>query len=227
MTKKTLPSPTASQTVIVEAARRYRVVTPGSLQAMLQGLSEAAAEKALRRLDQRGWLHQVRLPERGSCYTLSRQAVLLLGLSKKAMKSMGQAAVIANLAMIYFCARQKVERLTPEEVRATYPDLEKPGLQLGNYYCDYSVSPPRLTWMLVDRAFAPDVLVRKAAKVLKGAYRFPSLVQLMQSGQFAIAMLVPNERKKWLVERVLAKRYFAHVSMTVHVIPEIQSLLLS
>ena len=190
-------------------------------------MSEAAAEKALRRLGQGGWLHQVRLPERRSCYMLSRDAVLLLGLSKKAMKAMGQAAVITNLAMVHFCARKKVERLTPDEVRAEYPDLDKPGLQIGNYFSDFSVSPPRLTWMLVDRAFAPDVLVRKVEKLLKGAYRLSSLVQLMQAGQFAIALLVPNDRKKWLVERVIAKRYFAQISVTVDVVPEIQSLLLS
>jgi DNA-binding transcriptional regulator PaaX len=119
---KTLPSPTASQTIILEVARRYRVVTPGSL-AVLQDYTETAAEKALRRLDQRGWLHQLRLPQRQICYTLSRNAVLLLGLSKKAMKTMGQAAVITNLAMTYFCGRQKVERLTQEEIRATYQQL--------------------------------------------------------------------------------------------------------
>jgi hypothetical protein len=49
----------------------------------------------------------------------------------------------------------------------------------------------------------------------------------MQAGQFGIAMLVPNERKKWLVERALAKRYFAQASLSVHVVPEIQFLLLS
>jgi hypothetical protein len=223
---KTLPSPTASQTIIIEIARRYRVVTPGSL-AVLQDYTEAAAEKALRRLDQRGWLHQLRLPQRQICYTLSRNAVLLLGLSKKAMKTMGQAAVITNLAMTYFCGRQKVERLTQEEIRATYQDLDKPGLQIGNYFSDHSVSPPRLTWMLADRAFAPDVLVRKAGKIMKSAYRFPSLTQLMQAGQFGIAMLVPNERKKWLVDRALAKRYFAQASVSVHLVPEIQFLLLS
>ena len=227
MNQKKLAPPAPSQAVIVEAARRNRVVTPASLSEMSQGLSEAAAEKALRRLTRRGWLHQVRLPERRSCYTLSREAVLHLGLSKKAMKAMGQAAVITNLAMTYFCARQKVERLTPDEMRTAYPDLDKPGLQLGNYFSDYGASPPRLTWMLVDRAFAPDVLVRKVGKVLKKAYRFASLVQLVQAGQFAVAVLVPNERKKWLVERALGKRYFAQVAVTVHVIPEIQPLLLS
>lgn len=227
MTQKTLLHPTASQASIIEAARRYRVVTPTSLHAMLEGFSPAAAEKALRRLERRGWLHQVRLPERRSCYTLSRQAVLALGLSKKAKKAMGQAAVITNLAMIHFCARQKVERLTPEELMATYPDLDKPGQQLGNYYSDYSVSPPRLTWMLVDRAFAPDALLRKIGKVVKRAYRFPSLTQLVQVGQFAVVVLVPNERKQWLVERTLAKRFFTNVPVSVQVIPEIQSLLLS
>jgi hypothetical protein len=226
MTRQVLPSLSKMQTVYVEATRRYRVVTAGSLRVMLQE-SEEAAEKALHRLDKRGWLHQLRLPDRQCCYTLSRQAVLHLGLSKKALKSMGPAAVITNLAMIYFCARQRVERLTAEEIRATYPDLDRPGLQVGNYFSDYSVDPPRLNWMLVDRAFKADVLVQKVGKVLKGVYRFPSLIQLAQSCQFGIAVLVPNDRKKWLVERVLAKKYFPQIHVTVYVVPEIQSLLLS
>ena len=49
----------------------------------------------------------------------------------------------------------------------------------------------------------------------------------MQLGQYAIVILVPNERKKWLVERILAKRFLAHVTVTVDVVPEIQPLLLS
>lgn len=227
MTQKTLPALISSQTPIIAAAMRYRVVTAASMHAMLQGLSEEATEKALRRLNRRGWLHQIRLPERQSCYTLSREAVLALALSKKAMKAMGQAAVVANLAMICFCAKSKVERLTPDEVRAALPELDKPGLQLGNYYTDHSTNPPRLTWMMVDRGSAPDVIVRKAGKVVKKAYKFGSLVQLMQGGQFAIVILVPNDRKKWLVERILTKRFFAHVTVTVDVVPEIQTLLLT
>jgi hypothetical protein len=39
--------------------------------------------------------------------------------------------------------------------------------------------------------------------------------------------LVPNERKKWLVDRALATRYEPHVSIGVEVVPELQSLLLS
>lgn len=227
MTRKTLPALTSSQTPIVAATMRYRAITAGSLYAMLQGTSEGAAEKALRRLSRGGWLHQIHLPDRQSCYVLSREAVLALALSKKAMKAMGQAAVIANLTMSWFCAREKVERLTPDEVRAAIAGLDRPGLQLGNYYTDHSTEPARLTWMLVDRALAPDVIVRKAGKIVKKAYGFPSLMQLMQSGQFAIAILVPNDRKKWLVERILTRRFFAHVAVTVAVVPEIQSLLLT
>lgn len=227
MTRKTLSALTASQTPLITAAMRYRVITAGALHAMLQSPSEEAADKALKRLNRRGWLHQIRLPDRQSCYVLSRDAVLALALSKKAMKAMGQAAVITNLAMSWFCARQKVERLIPDEVRAAIPELDKPGLQVGNYYTDHSADPARLTWMLVDRGFAQDVLIRKVEKIVKKAYRFPSLVQLMQSGQFGITILVPNDRKKWLVERTLSRRYFAHVAVSVAVVSEIQSLLLS
>ena len=148
---------------------RSRLGIATALQTMLQAPSAEATEKSLRRLNRCGWLQQIHLPERRSCYTLSRDAVLALALSKKAMKAMGQGAVIANLAMICFCARRQVERLTPAEVRAAIPELDRPGLQLGNYYTDNSTSPPRLTWMMVDRGFAPDVIVRKAGKLVKQA----------------------------------------------------------
>jgi len=110
MTQKLLPALTPSQATIVEYARRYRVIDAESLHAMAPTFTEAAASKALSRLTRRGWLHQLRLPERRSCHMLSRQAVLALGLSKKAKRTMGQSAVITNLAIVHFCATHRVQR---------------------------------------------------------------------------------------------------------------------
>ena len=140
---------------------------------------------------------------------------------------MGQEAVISNLAITCYCAKHRIERLTPDEMHASLPELDRPGLQLGNYYTDTVTNPPRLAWMMVDRGFAPDVIVRKVGKIVTKAHRSTSLVSLMHLGQYAIVILVPNERKKWLVDRILAKRFFAHVTVTVVVVPEIQPLLLS
>lgn len=225
--KQTLPALTAAQTPVIAAAVRYRVLASGPLREILGAPSDEAVEKSLKRLKRRGWLFQLQLPARRSAYTLSRPAVLTLGLSKKALKAMGRDAVVSNLAMLCYCARKKVERLTPDEVRGGIPELARPGLQVGNFFTDGSTSPPRLTWMLVDRGSSPPVLVRKAGTVVKKAYRFASMRELIQGQQFAIVILVPNERKKWLIERILAKRFFAQVAVSVEVVPETQDLLLS
>ena len=225
--QRLLPTPTPTQTPLVAAAIRYRVLEAPPLRAILEATSDDAVEKSLKRLQHGGWLHQIQLAGRRACYTLSRRGVLALGLSKKAQKHMGQAAVITNLAMLCFCARKKVERLTPDEVRDAYPELDRPGLQVGNYFSDTSVNPPRLTWILVDRGSSPPVLVRKAGNIVKKAYKFSSLMQLVQGNQFAIVILVPNERKKWLVERILVKRFFAQVNVTVDVVSDIEPLLLA
>jgi hypothetical protein len=225
--KQNLPALTAQQTPVIAAAVRYRVLAAEPLREVLGAPSDEAVEKSLKRLKRRGWLFQLQLPARRSAYTLSREAVLTLDLSKKALKAMGRDAVVSNLAMLCYCARKKVERLTPDEVRSGIPELARPGLQVGNYFTDPSTNPPRLTWMLVDRGSSPPVLVRKAGAVVKKAYRIASMRELMQAQQFAIVVLVPNERKKWLVERILAKRFFAQVSVSVEVVPETQDLLLS
>ena len=81
--------------------------------------------------------------------------------------------------------------------------------------------------MLVDRGSSPAVLVRKAGKVVKKAYKNPSLTQIMQSQQFAIVILVPTDRKKWLVDQLLAKRFFPQVFVSVEVVAEAEPLLLS
>lgn len=225
--KQTLLPLTPAQTPVVAAAMRYRVLAAAPLREILGAPSDEAVEKSLKRLKRRGWLFQLQLPARRSAYTLSREAVLKLGLSRKAMKAMGRDAVVSNLAMLCYCARKKVERLTPDEVRSGIPELARPGLQVGNFFTDPTTNPPRLTWMLVDRGSSPPVLVRKAGSVVKKAYRLASMRELMQGRQFAIVILVPNERKKWLVDRILAKRFFAQASVSVEVIPEIQDLLLS
>ena len=225
--KQTLLPLTVAQTPIIAAAMRYRVLASAPLREILGAPSDEAVEKSLKRLKRSGWLFQLQLPARRSAYTLSRHAVLKLGLSKKALKAMGRDAVVSNLAMLCHCAQKKVERLTPDEVRSGIPELARPGLQVGNFFTDATTNPPRLTWMLVDRGSSPPVLVRKAGTVVKKAYRFPSMRELMQRQQYAIVILVPNERKKWLVERILAKRFFAQVSVSVDVVPDIQDLLLS
>jgi hypothetical protein len=222
-----LPHLSPDQAALVAAATRYRVLLVAALSMITEASSEEAIDKALKRLVRGGWLNQIRLPDRKGCYTLSRHAVVTLGLSKKGLKAMGRAAVVANLGMICFCARRKVERLTPDEVYACLPELNRPGLQVGNYFTDCSADPERLTWMMIDQATSPNVLVRKAEKTVQKAYKFSSLRQLIHANQFAIVILVPNERKKWLVERILAKRFFAQVHVSVHVVPEIQGLLLS
>jgi hypothetical protein len=225
--KHSLPPLTAPQTPVIAAAVRYRVLAAAPLREILGSPSDEAVEKSMKRLKRRGWLFQLQLPARRSAYTLSRDAVLTLGITKKALKAMGRDAVVSNLAMLCYCAKKKVERLTPDEVRSGIPELARPGLQVGNFFTDASTTPPRLTWMLVDRGSSPHVLVRKAGTVVKKAYRLASMRELMLGQQFAIVVLVPNERKKWLVERVLAKRFFPQVKVSVEVIPDIQDLLLS
>lgn len=227
MPRKTLPALTSSQAPILAYVLRYKLLIADSIRVMLAADSEEAVEKSLKRLRLGGWLTQVQLPDRKHCYTLSREAVFALGLSKKAKRPMGQGGLIANLAALCFCARNHFERLTPEEVRERFPELSKPGVQVGYFFTDATTSPPRFTWMLIDRGSAPAVLVRKAGQVIKKLYPHPSMMQLMQAKQFAIAVLVPNERKKWLTDRVLAKRFFPNVAVSVHVVPEIQPLLLS
>lgn len=227
MPARTLPTPTASQAAVIAYALRYKTLTSELLRVMLPAESDEAVEKSLKRLRASGWLTQVQLPERKRCYVLSKEAVVALGLSKKSKRPMGRGGLIANLAVISFCARSRVQRLTPEEVREAFPELDKPGVQVGYFFTDLSSNPPRLTWMLIDRGTAPTVLVRKAGQVIKKNYRHPSMVTLMQAKQFAIAVLVPNERKKWLVDRVLKTRFYPNVTITVHAVPEIQPLLLS
>lgn len=227
MSPKKLPTPTTTQAPLLTFAVRYKVLFASPIQQMLGADSEAAVEKSLKRLSAAGWLAQVSLPERKHCYTLSREAVLEMGISKKAKRPMGQGGLIANLGVLCFCARKKVERLMPDEVRQAFPELNQPGAQVGYFFTDTTNNPPRLTWILVDRGSAPTVLARKADKVIKKMYRHPSIVQLIQARQFAIMILVPNERKKWLVDRVLAKRFKPNVAVTVEVVSEVQPLLLS
>lgn len=227
MPPNTLPPPTASQAAILAILLRYKAITSQALCSMLPNQSQEAIEKSLKRMRASGWITQTQLPERKHCFTLTRSGGLALGLSKKSNRPMGRGGLIANLAVICFCAKNRVERLTPEEVREAFPELDRPGVQVGYFFTDLSTNPPRLTWMLIDRGSAPTVLVRKAGQVIKKNYRHPSMVSLMQAKQFAIAVLVPNERKKWLVDRILKTRFFPNAAVSVHVVPEIQPLLLS
>ncbi len=221
-----IPGLTSGQAVLVYDVARYRTIKAGLL-ASLRGASPEAIEKASKRLKNRGWLYQLTLPNREPAYMLTRQAVLALGLSRKALKAMGRGAIVANIAMLAFCAAKKVARLTPDEVKAAYPELDHPGRQVGNYFSDQEANPPRLTWMLVDGGSAAAILVRKAGRLVTKAFRIPCLQQLMLAGQYGITIIVPNERKKWLVERVLSQRYFPNVTISVEVVPEIEPLLLS
>src|SRR4051812_33259269 len=98
--KQNLPALTAAQTPAIAAAVRYRVLAAEPLREILGAPSAEAVEKSLKRLKRRGWLFQLQLPARRSAYTLARDAVLTLGLSKKALKAMGRDAVVSNLAML-------------------------------------------------------------------------------------------------------------------------------
>ncbi len=222
-----LPPLTGPQAQLIAAAIRYRTLDVPPIASILKASSEEALDKMVKRLTDNGWLHQLKLPGRKGCYVLSRQAVRELGLSKKAMKQMGQAAVISNLAILWFCAQKQVERLTRDEIREALPDLDSPGLQVGNYFTDTSTDPHRLTWIMVDRGSPAAVLIRKVGRIVRKSYQFSSLMQLAQAGQFAIVILVPNERKKWLVERVLTKHYVPHATIWVHVVSDLEPLLLS
>jgi hypothetical protein len=209
---------------IVEYIRRYHMGTPESLaKRICPELSANALKKTLQRLVKRGVLRRFPLYQQRFYYILSRQVCQELQLSLRRSMPLGHEGLVQHLAVLVFCEQCNLQLLTQQEFTTHFPELYRPHLPSGYYFLEPAAGS--LGWIMVDHGSRPDRLVSKVGRVIGKRYALPEFAKVIQADAFSIALVTATALKKQAIERALLERPRKHVSVQVHVIPELAPLL--
>jgi hypothetical protein len=178
-----------------------------------------AVMKVLRRLSFRGWIEIHRLPDGSVCYLLSRRAAVTLEIPQRKRKGLGHDAAIENLGLLGLCLKLDIRKRSADDFRKTFPQFCRRGLSAN---CYGASSDNKLLWMIIDHGGRADRLANKVLRAITLRERLPAFRELIEAGEFGIAVAVPTSTKAAEVEAALASSApNRFVTVLVEVLPEL------
>jgi hypothetical protein len=198
---------------VIEAARRLPVFLE---------TGEAAAERAIERLERAGYLASTWLYRDRRCYY--RPPV---GQSSPA-HSISEETKIRRFARLSFCCLGKTQRMSasPSQLRQVIPDFSE-ALCANGYYLQAD-SQPVLGFLRIDMAGSGrwDRVLAKCCEDARHHARTPSFQQLIEAGQFEITLVTALPQKaERLCQALTSLDSLPAIPIRVTSIPELVNLI--
>jgi hypothetical protein len=130
---------------------------------------------------------------------------------------------VQHLAVLIYCERTNRHLLTQAEFTAHFPELYRPHLPSGYYFLN--PDSKSLGWIVVDHGSRPDRLVSKIGRIIGKRYALPEFAKVIQADAFFVVLLTATAVKQQAIERALFERPRKHVAVEVHVVSELEPLL--
>lgn len=126
--------------------------------------------------------------------------------------------LIANFAILNFCAQQQVDVLSRYELREDFPQFQRAGLPARPYFIDERSTQPRLSFILIDHGAEVRWTVRKVMNAIERRLAIPAFERMMRQGTFYLTVLTAFESKKDDITRALSEEDPA-CAVEIHVVP--------
>ncbi len=128
--------------------------------------------------------------------------------------------------MLEYCCLGDVRRehITARELRENFSSFDGRGIARNAYFHTFD-APAKMGWLEVDCGNHAATRAKKCRKQFAKRYEAEGLRfrQLVDAGQFGIALVTSSAGKKLALERALAK--LGHFPITIHVSQTLRELL--
>lgn len=129
-------TPAERDDAILEHLRRYHLTTPEVLHRLFfDGVSPNAVTKVTSRLTREGRISRpLRLFGQRTYFVLTPREAVRLGEHRAIARKFAYQGLVNAYGVLSFCAENGVQKFTPREFAAKFPELVIPGVRSGNYY---------------------------------------------------------------------------------------------
>lgn len=227
---------------ILQHVCRYKMTVARALQRQ-PFFAEAgphALGNVIRRLREGGWLQSAwlydgitspaensTLAPRYCYYHLTPAAAALLGEHPSIAQPLKDEPKIRAYAILAFCCFGDVQRekLTPQEYRDMFPELQRPG-ERTNYYIDTEGPRKRLGYIRVDYGGRGrwDRLISSCRDDVRKRCDKRAFREIILQGGFVITIITALEQKANRLQAALQEQQFP-VDVRIHVVPELLELI--
>ena len=209
---------------IIEDVRRYRLMTPGVIQARhMPTLQLNAVNKVTARLVRKRVLAKYPLYHPRIYFTLGPIGAQNLGVSMQRTLPLGPQTLPTDYAtMVYATTKaHQRRRLTGEELIHLVPGL--PGILADFAYClDETQSPPVFELVRVDLGGRPDHVARKCDADIEVRKPVQQLSRWMRDGRFRLVVITATADKAVAIRDSLSQHVWP-TGLTIHltIVPEL------
>lgn len=227
---------------VLQHVRRYKMTVLRALerQPFFAGCGPYAAENVVRRLREGGWLKSEWLydsyaacarrgqqPNSYRYYHLTLAAANLLGEHPQIAQPLKDEPKCRAYAVLAFCCfdEPQREKLTPQEYREIFPELDRPGERI-NYYIDVDNTRKRLGYIRVDYGGYGrwDRLIAYCREDIRKRCDNRAFRQLVLEGSFVITVITALERKAARLRAALDDAQLP-AEIKVHVVPDLLEMI--
>lgn len=211
---------------IVRHVFRYQCSTvPVIGRRFMPELTLSAARNAVQQLCIEGLLCKWKLSGRTSYVTLDSAGYVACGVQCRPASRFSDQTVPDLLAVLYFCMRHGVDRLTPAELHAIEPAFDTPAGWAHPYFRHQVGHGLALSCCLIDHRSARRRLVSRARRMLADRYRNPEFRSLIHARRFSITILTGYAGAAAAIKEEVARRHRGLAPIYVQVVPELAALL--
>ena len=215
---------------ILRHVARYKLSTIAMLHRLFCPQSqENAAAKIATRLSRSRWLRAYPLYERYKYLALTSKAVSALGAPRRSSGALGGQALTNAYGCLCYCVESGATKLTDQEFRLAFPNLDLPGLACENYCLETAPnsSALRLTLIKVDHGAAATRVVSRLKRGIVKRYGSPGFRGYIDAERFAVVVLAATAGKRDQIEQEIRTALGSLLPCRVVAVAELAQLLLA
>ena len=218
---------------ILRFVERYRAVQPELLASVF--LPEAEDERNARRnmlriaarLTRRGYVVEETYGLGCKYFALTGRGCKAIGLKAKSYKTFTEQSLPNALAIGWFCFRNDVTRLTPNELRGRYQELWVPGMRSSAYYTIDTTHGRQLGILVVDRGGSSRRMNRKIRRIVYQRRKVGAFRALMEARRLRISIICGLPKQQENLRRGINRDAFPWLHIDVAIVPEVADILLA
>ena len=222
---------------ILEFVARFRVATEDAIGVRCFRSADAArdsrgsdgarnVQRVIQRLVARTCLKKQSWGKGLTYYTMATNGFVTLEMSPRSTRSFTEQSLPVALAVMFYCVRHNLDRLTLDEFQNTYPELCRAGLRSSQYVLVETPKGIKLEMLIVDRGGAARRLRSRVRRVVAQRKPMKDFWSLIQSGRFRVNILTGTETQQDKILRHLERESFEPVEVVATVVPELADILI-